>query len=142
MPVVHFQVKLSVRPGSGGEAKLVLPDMLQDKPYQFVILKAGGEEAIVRVEAPDAVLKEIGKDPGIRKLTSQQAAGLQKSYPRPALKRKYRMQTPDPKAASGDLPMTYEVDANGQPIIDTYQTVRSGFYLIDVPVLTTAVSHP
>ncbi len=35
----------------------------------------------------------------------------------------------------------FEVDAQGNPIVDTLQTVRSGFYLIDVPLLTQSTER-
>jgi len=41
-------------------------------------------------------------------------------------------------AVSGEVEQAaggvYATDGQGNPIIDTYQTVRSGFHLIDVPV--------
>jgi hypothetical protein len=41
-------------------------------------------------------------------------------------------------AVSGEVEQVaggmYETDGQGNPIIDTYQIVRSGFHLIDVPV--------
>ena len=53
------------------------------------------------------------------------------------LKQKYRMHTQiegrDIAESEGDA---FEVDDQGHRIIETFQTIRSGFYLIDVPVLS------
>jgi hypothetical protein len=58
---------------------------------------------------------------------------LKKSYPVPKLKQKYRSPSPAEMETSGE---PFALDDRGNRIIETWQTVRSGFYLIDVPVLT------
>ena len=137
MPVEFVQVRLSVKPKIRGEAELVPPKVLEGLNYQFVIVKDGGEEAIVKLEAPKEVLKKLEKDKDCKKLATDQAKKLQRTYPPPKLTRKYR-RTPHVQAASepGTISGPFAADAAGNRIIDTYQIVRVGFYLIDVPVST------
>lgn len=136
MPVAFFQVNLSVQPKKGGEAGFILPQVLQDLPYEFVVVKDGGEEGILRLEQADAVLKEVAKEPNCKRLTAKQMEALRRAYPQPRLKKKYRerilTEESDENGFAGD---EFAVDHDGNRIIDTFQTVRSGFYLIDVPVL-------
>jgi hypothetical protein len=82
-----FRVRLSVRPKGGGEAELVPPNILQDLHYRFVIVKEGGEEGIVRIEEPEAVLETIEQYKDCHKLTEEQMEALQKEYPTPKLKK-------------------------------------------------------
>ncbi len=122
-----FQVTVSVKPKVGGQAELTPAKSLKGVEYRFVAVKEGGDEAIVMVEGPEAELKALEKDKHCRKLTPKQADTLRHSYPALKVKKKFRLQP------SGGR---YETDENGQPIVDTIQTVRSGFYLIDVPVVS------
>jgi hypothetical protein len=137
MAVAYFQIPLSVKPSGGGEAVLVGPKALQELSHRFVLVKDGGEEGIVRVEEPETVLKKIEKEKGCKRLTPRQAEAARKSYPRPKLKNRFRMRSPvrrpEGAAAGEDL---YGIDEKGNRILDTFQTVRSGVYLIDVPVLS------
>ena len=134
MAVAYFQIQLSVQPKSGGGAVLVPPTVLQSTNYAFVIVKEGGAEAIVRIEGTDAVLRQVEKDKNCKKLTAKQLAALQESYPKPKIKSKYRTQ--EQPQATGAAPLAlFEVDETGNKVVDTFQTVRSGFYLIDVPIL-------
>src|SRR5574341_1121297 len=154
----YFKIQLSVKPAKDGLAELVPPEILQDLNYIFVIVKDGGEEGIIMVEEPESVLKKIEKDKDCTRLTAKQMEILKKSYPAPKIKKKYRilpqvettctfrstylpkikqksrlpLQTPEMGRKSGK---PYEFDDKGNRIIDTFQTVRSGFYLIDVQVL-------
>lgn len=135
MPVEFFQVKLSVQ-AKGTSADLVPPKILQDLNYRFIIVKEGGTEGILRIEATAAALKKIEKDKDCQKLTEKQAKERKESYPKPKLKQKYRVKTqPQEGEESGVGANLYEVDEQGKNIVDTFQTVRSGFHLIDVPIL-------
>src|SRR2546430_17480094 len=49
MPVGYFQVKLSLRPTAGGGAELLPPQAIQELPHHFVIVKEGGEEALIQI---------------------------------------------------------------------------------------------
>ena len=68
-------------------------------------------------------------------MTAKQLTTLQASYPKPKIKQKYRMQSQIQEAGE-TVPAAglFEVDQAGNKIVDTFQTVRAGFYLIDVPV--------
>ncbi|HEX9374162.1 MAG TPA: hypothetical protein VF897_24325 [Roseiflexaceae bacterium] len=135
MPVAFFQVRLSVQPTSGGQAELVVPDVLHDLDYRFVIVKDGGEEGIVRLDAPADVIDRVSKDQRCTKLTAKQAEALRGSYPPPRLKQRFRIApTPSEDASSAVAIEQFAVDDQGSRVVDTTQTVRSGFYLIDVPV--------
>jgi hypothetical protein len=135
MAVAYFHIPLSVKPKAGGEAVLVSPKALLGLSFRFIIVKDGGEEGIVRVEEPEAALKKIEKEKGCKRLTLRQVEAVRKSYPPAKLKSKFQIRTQGPRppepAAGSEL---YEVDEKGNRILDTFQTVRSGFYLIDVPV--------
>jgi hypothetical protein len=100
------------------------------------MVRDGGEEGILRLEQTEAVLKEIAKEPNCKRLTAKQMEALRRTYPQPRLKKKYRERMLAEASAenrfAGDA---FAVDNAGNRIIDTFQTVRSGFYLIDVPVL-------
>jgi hypothetical protein len=134
MPVSFFQISLSVQAKSGGYADLVPPKVLQRMNYHFLILKDGGEEGIIQLEESEEVLEEVGKNENCKKLTEEQMKDLQASYPIPKLKKKYRMRTQEADQSRTTV-LPFEVDEQGNKIVDTFQTVRSGFYLIDVPVL-------
>jgi hypothetical protein len=135
MSVAFFQIPLSVQPKGGGEAELVPPQVLRDLNYAFVIVKEGGEKGIIRVEASEAILEEIQREQNCQRLALEQVETLQKSYPLPKLKHKYQPQRQTQAAEAQPVSGSDEVDDQGKKIIDTFQTVRSGFYLIDVPVL-------
>ncbi len=135
MPIAFFQVNLSVQPKYGGEAEFFLPEALKDLPCHFVIIKDDGEEGIVKIEQSDAILKEVGKEKSCKKLTAKQMETLRRTYPQPRLKKKYRERIPTEESNESEpIDDEFEVDNDGNRIIDTFQTVRSGFYLIDVPV--------
>ena len=61
MASAYFQVQLSVQPKGGGEAVLVPPAVLQSMDYHLVIVKEGGAEAIVKLDGPNAALKQVEK---------------------------------------------------------------------------------
>ncbi len=131
-----FQITLSIEPKSNGKAELVSPKVLLELNYQFVIVKDGGNEGIISIDEPDAVLKEVEENKDCKKLTVEQMKISQKSYPAPRIKKIFRKRTQI--LGPGELETTgeeFEVDEKGNRIIDIVQTVRSGFYLIDVPVL-------
>ena len=136
MAIASFRIQLSVQPRAGGAAELVVPDVLQGVNYQFIIVKEGGEEGIVRVEASAADLEKIEKDRDCEKLTGPQMKRLKNSsYPTPKLKQKYRLQT-EAKSETEGISEPFVVDEEGNRVVDTWQTVRCGFYLINVLVLT------
>jgi hypothetical protein len=58
--------------------------------YRFIIVKEGGEEGIVKLEGPDAALKQAEKSKNFKKLTPRQLETLRASYPTPRMKMKYR----------------------------------------------------
>jgi hypothetical protein len=124
-----FQVVTSVKPKAGGEAELVLPEALAGVARRFVAVKEGGEEAILTVNGSAAELKALAQDEHCRKLTPEQADTLRESYPAPKVKKKYRPRSAGAAPEGGQ----FETDDQGR-IVDTIQTVRSGFYLIDVPI--------
>ena len=132
MAVAFFQVQLSVQRKEGGEAELVLPQVLQEFNYQFVAVKDGCEEGIIKLDTSESNLKKLEKEKSCKKLTEPQMEALKKSYPVPKLKQKYRSPSPEEVETSSE---PFPLDDRGNRILETWQTVRSGFYLIDVPVL-------
>lgn len=133
MAVAIFQIPLSVKPNAGGEAQLVPPEILQDLNYRFIIVKEGGEEGIVKLNEPQQGLQKVAEQRDCKKLTAKQLEDLKQSYPRPKIKQKYRIRE-QVQEENGATAEPFELDDKGNRIIDTFQTVRSGFYLIDVPV--------
>ena len=136
MPIQFFKIPLSVQPKGGGEVKLVAPQIWQDLNYRFVIVKDGGTEGIIQLEESEEVLAKVERNEICQKLTPEQLEALKNSYPKPKLKQKYRLlvqtQEGDETEAATEV---YEIDEQGNRIIDTLQTVRAGFYLIDVAIL-------
>lgn len=128
MASAFFLVPLSVQTKDYGEAELATPEVLQNVNHQFVIVKEGGEEGIIQVETSEANLQDIEKNEHCQKLNESQLETLKASYPAPKIKQKYRLST-----TGNDEP--FVVDESGERVVDTWQTVRSGFYLIDVPVI-------
>lgn len=129
----YFQVALTVQPKKSGSAELVPPKALQGIPFDFIIVKGDGSEGIIRVEAAEATIKKIEADSQCKKLTDKQVESIRKSYPAPKLKQKFRLRD-QADINPGKPDDQYVLDAKGNKIVDTFQTVRSGFYLIDVPV--------
>ena len=137
MPIAFFQTQLSVRPTSGGQAQIVVPKALQGLDYHFVAVKDGGDEGIVQIEEPKATIEAVEQDPDCKKLTAKQVETARQSYPPPRLKKKFRVRTAPMEAGdSAVVTEQFEVDQHGNRVVDTFQTVRSGFYLIDVPVIS------
>jgi hypothetical protein len=137
MAMAYFQVDLSVKPEKEFQAELVLPAALKGQDYQFLIVKEGGQEGIVKLEASADAIEKIGKQKQCRKLTKKQMEKLMASYPPPRIKEKYREKV-ETVVGDGDAAVAvqvFELDRKGKQIIDTVQTVRAGFYMIDVPVL-------
>ena len=131
MTETYLQVKLGVRPTHGGAAELVPPPELDGVNYRFVLVKDGAEEGVIVVDEAPSLVTRLQKAPEITRLSGKQLEKIRASYPPPRLKQKYRA-----AAVSEGKPSTavFETDDEGHPIVDTVQTVRSGFYLIDVPV--------
>ena len=137
MPYAFFRVRLSVQPKGAGEAELVPPNVLQGLNYRFVIVKDGAEEGIINLDESEPVLKKVEDDRNCIRLAGEQMKSLEKSYPKPRIKNKYRMRTQTEEAgATGSGGGLFELDDNGNRIVDAFQAVRSGFYLMDVPVIT------
>jgi len=139
MPVGYFQVKLSLRPTAGGGAELLPPQAIQELPHHFVIVKEGGEEALIRVEASYEILKKLGQETA-KGLEPSELEALRASYPKPKLKSRYR--TRPYRAAARDGPLgvrEFELDEAGNKIVDAVQTVRVGLHLIDVPLVAEAL---
>lgn len=135
MAVAFFQVQLSVQKQDYGEATLILPEVMPELNYQFVIVKEGGEEGIIKVETSEENLQQIEQNQSYKKLTKSQMETLKESYPVPKVKQKYRLPTSEAIETEQSIE-PFVVDESGKRVVDTWQTVRSGFYLIDVPVLT------
>ncbi len=129
MAVAYFQVQLSIKAQEHGEAELILPEVSSETNYKFVIVKEGGKEGIIKVEDSEKNIQKLEENENCKKLTESEMEALKESYPTPKLKQKYRL----PTQAESE---PFVVDQQGDRLIDTWQTVRSGFYLIDVPVLT------
>lgn len=135
MSIAFFKVPLSVEPKPGGEAEILVPKVLQGLNYAFVIIKEGATEGIVRVETANADLGKIEKTQNCQKLSSKEMNKLYDSYPPPKLKEKYKMGLQSQAVGEGETAGgLLETDEQGNPIVIKLQTVRSGFYLIDVPV--------
>ena len=170
MTVAFFQVPLSVQPKRGAAAEIIVPEVLRDLNYGFVIVKEGAEEGIVRVDLSETDLEKITGEANCTRLDLESMKALYESYPKPKLKQQYQtkasppqplpaageamqpaisqppqvageaMQLPLPQppqaAVGGNIPgQQFETDEQGNPILITLQTVRSGFYLIDVPIV-------
>lgn len=136
MPTTYIQAKLTVQP-TAGQAELVVPEVLRGLNYRFVIIKDGGEECIVQLDAPAATLENIGQDPACTRLSAKQAKSLLASYPPPRIKRLFRIEAPTVNDPAAPLIEQVALNEQGRQIIDTFQTVRSGFYLIDVSIVAS-----
>jgi hypothetical protein len=137
MPIVFFQVRLSVQSQKGGTATISVPYVLQEKNYTFILVKEGGEEGIIQVDASEAELQQIGADYSCKKLILEEMRQIYNSYPQPKLKQKFKASTQqDASAEEGLSKPLFGTDEQGKQIVVTFQTVRAGFYLIDVPVLS------
>lgn len=135
MVIAFFQVQLSIKNKEHGEAELVLPEGSPEADYQFILVKEGGEEGIVKVEDSEENIQEIEKNENWKKLRESEMETLKESYPIPKIKQKYRLPTQS-ESETETSTEPFVVDESGDRLVDTWQTVRSGFYLIDVPVLT------
>lgn len=118
MATAYFKIPLSVE-SKGGTARVVPPKELKKFNYQFVIVKEEGTEGIIKINTSSDDLKKIENIKKCEKLSKKQMEQIIIiNYPEPILKQKYRS----------------EVDSEGNRICDTFQIVRSGYYLIDIPV--------
>jgi hypothetical protein len=125
MPVVLFRVPIAVE-SVGGQAAPAVPAALDGLNYRFVIARDGAE-AIVEVDAPKEALERVAADAACERLTAREAAKLREGYPPPRLKRRFR---PAEAGAGGE----YALDAQGNPVVETVQTVRAGLHLVDIPL--------
>lgn len=134
MGKVYLQVKLGVRPVGGGAAELVMPPELDGVDFRFVQVKDGAEEGIVVVDEEPSMVAKLTSAADVTQLSSTRQAKVRTSYPEPRLKQKYRAPaTP----VHGESATVFETDEEGRPVVQTVQTVRAGYYLIDVPVAST-----
>lgn len=131
----YFEVQLSVKPKGGGEAKLVVPKVLQRRDYQFVMVEDGGQKGVIRLDATTVDAKKIARDKKCKKLTQKQMDKVLEGYPQPRLKKKFRLKGPDAESEEIAGADQFELDKKGNRIVDTFQTIRSDFYLIDVAVI-------
>ena len=134
MPIAYFRLKLTARPTAWGGAELVPPTVVRDTNYAFVIVKDGGKEGIARIDEPQSVLATVEEHRDCSRLTPKKAQAMREDYPKPKLKEVLRRR-PRAEGAASAPGSPFQLDDQGKPIADTIQTVRSGFYLIDVPVL-------
>jgi hypothetical protein len=141
MPVSFFKVPLTIAPKPGGTAEIIIPEILKNFTYHFVIVKEGAEEGIVRVEASESELEHITNIEHCVKLEPEQLKALYESYPPPKFKQQFQARQPIASSTESDAPSVpttpdgqFEIDETGNPIVQTLQTVRSGFYLIDIPI--------
>ncbi len=134
MSQTYFKVPLSLSVKPKGEAELLPPDILTGLDFNFIQVKENGEEAIVTLAATDPTLQQVEETPECVKLTLAQAQNLKDQYQSPRIKQKYRPATVNPAEPEQEN-QPFETDQQGNRIIDTYQTVRSGFYLIDTPIV-------
>jgi hypothetical protein len=142
MAATHFRIRLTVQPSGGGEARLVPPKVLQGLRYRFVLVKDGGEEGIVQLDEPRSVLEKIQRTKDCTKLTEKQLETVMSGYPAPKLKQRYRLR-PLVQEMGSHAEATaepYELDDQGIRIVDDFQTVRVGLYLIDMPVVRPATA--
>ncbi|KOU08787.1 hypothetical protein ADK86_03230 [Streptomyces sp. NRRL F-5755] len=133
MAEAYLRVKLAVRPTGGGAAQLVVPPELEDVNYRFVLVKDGAEEGIVVIDEAPSLITRLQRTTSITRLSGKRLAEVRAGYPPPRVKQKYRV----PEVSAGEAPTTgFETDEEGRPVVEAVQTVRSGFYLIDVPVIS------
>lgn len=83
-------------------------------------------------------MTKIEKKQGFERLNKKQMQDLQKSYLPLKLKQKYRVRAQTQEEGREMIGEQFEVDKQGNRVVDTIQTIRSGFHLIDVPILTQA----
>lgn len=125
MPVAYFETRLTLET-AGGAARLVAPAALRELDHHILIARDGGD-AIVRVEAPAKALEQVAAAEGTSRLTPKEAEKLRERYPPPRLKQRYVQAAPD---AGGAAP--FATDSEGNPVVETLQTVRVGFHLVDL----------
>ncbi|NJP10299.1 MAG: hypothetical protein HC866_13170 [Leptolyngbyaceae cyanobacterium RU_5_1] len=133
MAIAYFEIPVMVQPTTGGDAELVLVQELHGLAYQFVQVNDGGREAIIQLNAGEAGLQTLSQTSHFTPLTDTEMAALKASYAPPKLKQRYRRAQTDAQIEESSLP--FELDLHGNPVIEWVQTVRSGFYLVDVPVV-------
>lgn len=125
MPQAYFEMEIKFKEIGSGQAEIVAPQILVDKEWRYVWVNEGEQKAIVQVEGADQELQAIEADPACRSLTDKRLSARKAAYPQPRLKQKYR---PVEAGVSGS-------GEGGEQTLETFQTVRWKFYLIDVPIL-------
>jgi hypothetical protein len=99
------------------------------------VVKDGAEEGIVTVEGTNAMLAQVAKDPACTKLTKDQLDAALKAYPAPRLKKKLQPPAVQAETPGGGRAV---VEAPGNRPAETVQSVRAGFYIIDVPIVSAS----
>lgn len=135
MSTAFFEVPLTLKVKPGGDAELWPPKILHETDYQYFLIREDGKEAIVKVAAESTELKRLASDKDCNKLTMKQRSSLQQSYSEPKTKQRYRKKVQFLESEEGIQSDDYIRDEKGNIIVDTIQTVRSGTYLIDVPLV-------
>lgn len=130
MATKYYEVDLQFEATGAGQAEIVVPQVLADKEWHYVLVHDGEPKAIVQVEAGTQDHKTIGADAACRSLNKTQMTALKKKYPAPKLKQKYRLVEAGLTVEEGEIEAM-----QGEPVLETFQTVRWRFYLIDVPVV-------
>jgi hypothetical protein len=125
----YYEVDIQFRETGTGQAEIIVPQVLTAKAWHYVQIHGDGQKALVEVDASDDEQAAIAADNAIRSLTKGQVTERQKAYPAPKLKRRYPERTAQLIAEEGKVE-----GATGAPVLETFQTVRWRFYLIDVPV--------
>jgi hypothetical protein len=80
-------------------------------------------------------MRALERSKDVRRLTPKQCEQARAGYPAPRIKKQYRLRSRASDQNADGLLGDFEPDAAGKKIVDTFQTVRSGFYLIDVPII-------
>jgi len=134
MKPTYFNVPLLLSVIPGRKAELVPPGVLSDLDFKFVRVKENGEEAIIVLEAAEPDLRRVEETPGCVRLTPHRARVLKNRYRAPRIKQKYRVRSVN-LSEPAERSDPFERDEWGNRVIDIYQTVRSGIYIIDIPIL-------
>jgi hypothetical protein len=138
MSTAYFQIPVSIQSDPDATARLAPPRALTNLDLHYIRVDERRLKAIVRMSAPKERLQEVVEDQRNQELTQEQVASALNDYPPPRLKTKYRvlaqLRAADEGNGEAQVIDPFVLDDQGNRITDTFQIVRSGFYLIDVPV--------
>lgn len=119
-----YEVEIKFKEAGAGQAEIVVPKVLKGSDWRYELVNGPEAKAIVQVEASTENHKAITADAACRSLSKKQTTVLKKTYPAPKLKRIYR-----------ELEFTLAPEeTEGERILETFQTVRWRFHLIDIPI--------